>query len=183
MRCAITLSPSRATGQRAWAQPVKFSTMTASTIPRAVPTSARGSRWTAPEAGGTAALYTGAGSASHPGVSDAQAFPSPPGKRLLQARRLLSDACIPYGDVKLALDAKDNAWVAFEDRRGDEDLIQVAMIAPDGRHTLAETWPGTAPDVAAEDRTAIVAWGTQGQGDAEAGGGINTRVLSLPEVP
>ena len=126
-----------------------------------------------------AAWYTGA--ERHPGVFYARSDDE--GKGFSQPIALLSDDWIPYGDVKLALDAKDNAWVAFEDRRGDEDLIQVAMIAPDGRHTLAEAWPGTAPDVAAENRTAIVTWGTQGQGDAEAGGGINTRVLSLPESP
>ncbi len=105
------------------------------------------------------------------------------GKGFSQPIALLSDDWIPYGDVKLALDAKDNAWVAFEDRRGDEDLIQVAMIATDGRRTLTQAWSGTAPDVAAEGETAIVAWGTQGTGDEETGGGINTRVISLPRSP
>ena len=126
-----------------------------------------------------AAWYTG--SERHPGVFYARSEDE--GKGFSEPIALLSDDWIPYGDVKLALDTRDNAWVAFEDRRGDEDLIQVAMIAPDGRHTLAEAWPGTAPDLAAEDRTAIVTWGTKGQGDAEAGGGIGTRVLSLPESP
>ncbi len=126
-----------------------------------------------------AAWYTG--TERHPGVFYARSDDE--GKTFSQPLALLSDDWIPYGDVKLALDARDNAWVAFEDRRGDEDLIQVAMIAADGKHTLTQAWPGTAPDVAAEGETAIVAWGTQGTGDQETGGGINTRVISLPESP
>ncbi|MGH8650776.1 MAG: hypothetical protein ACREYE_00730 [Gammaproteobacteria bacterium] len=124
-----------------------------------------------------AAWYTG--TERHPGVFYARSDDE--GKGFSQPIALLSDDWIPYGDVKLALDTRDNAWVAFEDRRGNEDLIQVAMISADGKHTLTQAWPGTAPDVAAEGETAIVAWGTQGQGDAEAGGGIGTRVLRLPE--
>jgi len=76
---------------------------------------------------------------------------------------LLSDDWIPYGDVKLALDTRDNAWVAFEDRRGEEDLIQVARIAPGGRATLAQAWPGTSPDLALRGDTVILFWsGAQG---------------------
>ncbi len=126
-----------------------------------------------------AAWYTG--TERHPGVFYARSDDE--GKGFSKPIALLSDDWIPYGDVKLALDTRDNAWVAFEDRRGDEDLIQVAMIAPDGKHTLTQAWPGTAPDVAAEGDTAIVAWGTQGTGDQETGGGINTRVISLPRSP
>ncbi|MGH8567187.1 MAG: sialidase family protein [Gammaproteobacteria bacterium] len=126
-----------------------------------------------------AAWYTG--SERHPGVFYARSDDE--GKGFSKPIALLSDDWIPYGDVKLALDTRDNAWVAFEDRRGDEDLIQVAMIAPDGTRTLSQAWPGTAPDVATEGDTAIVAWGTKGQGDEEAGGGIRTGVISLPESP
>jgi hypothetical protein len=126
-----------------------------------------------------AAWYTG--TERHPGVFYARSDDE--GRGFSKPIALLSDDWIPYGDVKLALDTRDNAWVAFEDRRGDEDLIQVARIAPDGRHTLAEVWPGTAPDVAVEGDTAIVAWGTKEQGEEEASGGINMRVLSLPGSP
>jgi len=113
-----------------------------------------------------AAWYTG--SERHPGVFYARSEDE--GKGFSEPIALLSDDWIPYGDVKLAFDTRDNAWVAFEDRRGDEDLIQVARIGPDGRATLAQAWPGTGPDVAAEGETTIVAWGTKGQGDEEAGG-------------
>ncbi len=126
-----------------------------------------------------AAWYTG--TERHPGVFYARSDDE--GKSFSKAIALLRDDWIPYGDVKLALDTRDNAWVAFEDRRGDEDLIQVAMIAPDGRHTLTQAWPGTAPDVAAESDTAIVAWGTQGTDDQETGGGIDTRVIRLSRSP
>ena len=126
-----------------------------------------------------AAWYTG--SERQPGVFYARSDDE--GKGFSEPIALLSDDWIPYGDVKLALDAKDNAWVAFEDRRGEEDLIQAARIGPDGRATLAQAWPGTGPDVAVDGDTAIVAWGTQRQGDEETGGGIGTRVLSLPLSP
>ena len=80
-----------------------------------------------------AAWYTG--SDKRPGVF--YAVSSDHGKSFSEPVALLTDDWLPYGDVKLALDAKDNAFVAFEDRRGDEDLIRVARIGADGAITHA----------------------------------------------
>ncbi|MGH9001070.1 MAG: hypothetical protein ACRDY7_16950 [Acidimicrobiia bacterium] len=50
----------------------------------------------------------------------------------------MRDDWIPYGDVKLALDDEDHAWVAFEDRRSEEaDLVRVVRVDLDGRSDRA----------------------------------------------
>ncbi len=112
-----------------------------------------------------AAWYTG--TERNPGVLYARSDDH--GKSFSQPLVLLTDDWIPYADVKLAIDGKDHAWVAFEDRRGEHDLIQLARIAPDGKVAWAKAWPGTSPDVAARGDTAIVTWETQAIDGKERG--------------
>jgi hypothetical protein len=126
-----------------------------------------------------AAWYTGA--EGHPGVYYARSDDE--GKTFSTPIALLSDEWVPYGDVKLALDALDHAWVAFEDRRGEEDQIRVARIAPAGRPQLSEPWPGAAPDVVAQGESVIVAWGGKTSDGEAAGGQIGTRILGAGRLP
>lgn len=121
-----------------------------------------------------AAWYTG--TERHPGVF--YAVSSDQGRTFSEPVALLADEWVPYADVKLALDAKDNAWVAFEDRRGETDLIHLVRIAQDGSLSRAEPWPGTIPDLTAVGDTVVIAWGKLApeDGDEHGGGGIVVRV-------
>lgn len=121
-----------------------------------------------------AAWYTG--TERHPGIF--HAVSSDQGKTFSQPVALLTDEWLPYADVKLALDENDNAWVAFEDRRGETDLIHLVRIAEDGGLSRAKPWPGTGPDLVAKGGSAIITWGTlPPEGDEEEGeGGINVAV-------
>ena len=76
-----------------------------------------------------AAWYTGTD--RNPGVF--YAVSSDEGRSFSKPIALLTDDWLPYADVKLALDATDNVWVAFEDRRGDTDLVRLARIGADGK--------------------------------------------------
>ncbi|MGH8975501.1 MAG: sialidase family protein [Acidimicrobiia bacterium] len=109
-----------------------------------------------------AAWYTG--TEAHPGVFYATSDDD--GKTFTTPAALLSGEWVPYGDVKLAIDGDDHAWVAFEDRRTDQDQIRLVRMDPEGRAAFSETWAGTAPDLAAGDGFAVVTWGTQGEHDA-----------------
>ncbi|MCO6440369.1 MAG: exo-alpha-sialidase [Nitrococcus mobilis] len=126
-----------------------------------------------------AAWYTG--TESHPGVFYARSDDE--GQTFSKPITLLNDDWVPYGDVKLALDGEDNAWVAFEDRRGEEDRIQIARISPHGEVTFSASWPGTAPDITALDETALVSWSTQASeshmAKHMAGGAIKARLVRL----
>lgn len=119
-----------------------------------------------------AAWYTG--TERHPGVF--YAVSSDEGKSFSKPLALLAGDWVPYGDVKLALDGNDNAWVAFEDRRGEEDMIQLARVTPEGTRTLSQAWPGTAPDVAVLGDSAVITWGTQAPEGEEEGGGIQALI-------
>ncbi|MGH9022329.1 MAG: sialidase family protein, partial [Acidimicrobiia bacterium] len=77
-----------------------------------------------------AAWYTGTEREPGPGVY--YAVSDDQGASFSKPLALLTDAWVPYGDVKLSIDGSDNAWVAFEDRRGDDDQIRLVRIAPDG---------------------------------------------------
>lgn len=121
-----------------------------------------------------AAWYTG--TELHPGVF--YAVSSNGGKSFSEPIALLTDEWVPYGDVKLALDAHDNAWVAFEDRRGDIDLIHLARVTTDGQVTRAQPWPGTIPDVAGLGDSVVVAWGALVPEGEKQGGGIQTLIAS-----
>jgi hypothetical protein len=125
-----------------------------------------------------AAWYTG--SERHPGVF--YAVSSDEGRSFSEPVALLTDDWLPYADVKLALDAKGNAWVAFEDRRGDVDLVRLARIGADGSLAFAEPWPGTIPDLAAVGDSVVVASGALAPsgGDERDGGGIEVRVAHPP---
>jgi nucleotide-binding universal stress UspA family protein len=119
-----------------------------------------------------AAWYTG--TERHPGIF--YAVSSDQGKTFSSPVALLTDEWVPYADVKLALDAKDNAWVAFEDRRGDTDLIHLFRIGADGTLARAEPWPGTIPDLAAAGDGVVVASGRVASEDAEKGRGGSVEV-------
>ncbi|HTV31588.1 MAG TPA: sialidase family protein [Methylocella sp.] len=123
-----------------------------------------------------AAWYTG--TERHPGVF--YAVSSDQGRTFSEPVPLLTDEWLPYADVKLTLDEKDNVWVAFEDRRGDTDLIRLVRIATDGSLTQAEPWPGTTPDLAAIGNTAVVTWGRlPPEGDEDSGAAIHV-VIARP---
>lgn len=119
------------------------------------------------------AWYTGA--ESHPGVyyavsdDDGRTFSSP--------LELMGDKWIPYGDVKLALDQKDQAWVVFEDRRSQEDQVRLVRVDPERRAaSFSKTWPGTAPDVTAGEDWALVTWTAQAVHDDKSGGPVRAMV-------
>jgi hypothetical protein len=121
-----------------------------------------------------AAWYTG--TERHPGIF--YAVSSDRGKTFSNPIALLTDEWVPYADVKLALDAKDNAWVAFEDRRGDIDLVHLARIGADGTLSRAAPWPGTIPDLAAVGDSVVIAWGRVTSDDADHGrsSGLDIRI-------
>lgn len=118
-----------------------------------------------------AAWYTG--TERHPGIY--YAVSDDFGQSFSQPIALLSDDWVPYADVKLALDEHDNAWVAFEDRRGETDLVHLVRVTADGTVIRAEPWPGTIPDVAAYGDTAVVAWGGISAETSEPDGAIRLR--------
>lgn len=115
-----------------------------------------------------AAWYTG--TEAHPGVFYATSDDD--GKTFTKPATLLAGDWVPYGDVKLAIDGDDHAWVAFEDRREDQDQIRLVRLDPEGRAACSRTWAGTAPDIAAGDGYAVVTWGTQGAHDAAGALGL-----------
>jgi nucleotide-binding universal stress UspA family protein len=121
-----------------------------------------------------AAWYTG--TERHPGIF--YAVSTDQGRSFSEPVALLVDEWVPYADVKLALDAQDNAWVAFEDRRGDEDLIHLVRIDSDGQIRRAVPWPGTIPDLATIGDSAVVVWGSLPPGDGEEpqGGGVKALI-------
>jgi hypothetical protein len=123
------------------------------------------------------AWYTG--SERHPGVF--YAVSSDEGRSFSQPVALLTDEWLPYADVKLALDAKDNAWIAFEDRRGDVDLVRLARVGADGSLAFAEPWPGTIPDLAALGESVVVASGALApEGEEKKSGGVEIRIAHPP---
>lgn len=66
---------------------------------------------------------------------------------------------MPYADVKLAVDGDDAAWVAFEDRRDDRaEQVTVVRIDRQGSLSPSKSWRGSAPDIAARGKTAVLAW-------------------------
>jgi hypothetical protein len=122
------------------------------------------------------AWYTG--TERNPGVLYAHSDDQ--GKTFSAPVALLTGDWIPYADVKLAIDSTDNAWVAFEDRRGERDLIQMARISPDGTIARSTAWPGTGPDLAGFGESVIVTWGTQPASEKESGGAIEWRIAGPP---
>jgi hypothetical protein len=106
-----------------------------------------------------AAWYTG--TETGPGVYYATSGDD--GKTWSAPLALLTDEWVPYGDVRMVLDDGDRPWVAFEDRRDEEeDRIQVVRINPDGTLDYSKAWPGKSPDLAAAGDGVVVTWGTTG---------------------
>lgn len=119
-----------------------------------------------------AAWYTG--TERRPGVF--HAVSSDQGETFSEPVALLTDEWLPYADVKLAIDVQDNAWVAFEDRRGETDLIQLVRIGADGSVSRAQPWPGTIPDVATIGDAAVITWSAPTADEHAQGGGVLVRV-------
>lgn len=81
------------------------------------------------------------------------------GKSFSKPLALLTDTWVPYADVKLAVDGDDAAWVAFEARRDDRaEQVTVVRIDRQGSVSSRKSWQGSAPDIAAQGKTAVVAW-------------------------
>ncbi len=78
---------------------------------------------------------------------------------------LLTDAWVPYADVKLALHGRGNAWVAFEDRRDDRpEAVRLVRVDAGGVVSPPQSWPGTSPDLAAHGETAILVYADDAAG-------------------
>ena len=103
-----------------------------------------------------AAWYTGTEGGAGPGVY--YAVSDDGGDTFTPPVGLLRDTWVPYSDVKLAVDSDGHAWVAFEDRRGDEENVVVARLDPGGRLEMSKAWPGSAPDIATVGGKALVTW-------------------------
>lgn len=72
---------------------------------------------------------------------------------------LLTDDWVPYADVKLAVDGRGYAWIAFEDRRVDNDeRVTLLSMDPAGKISAARSWPGQAPDITAGDDSVMLLW-------------------------
>lgn len=112
-----------------------------------------------------AAWYTGTdrGPGVYYAVSDDD------GETFSEPMALLADEWVPYADVVMAVD-DDAAWIAYEDRRSDDDQIQVARVDAEGRVTYSEAWPGNTPELAARDDEALVVWSESAGEDSEDGG-------------
>ena len=109
-----------------------------------------------------AAWYTGA--AAGPGVYHATSDDE--GRTWSRPRRLLRDNWVPAGDVRLVVDDRGAAWVAFEDRRDEkEDRVQVVRVPPGGAVDTSPPWAGRAPYLAIADNGVVVAWGRRAHGN------------------
>ena len=107
-----------------------------------------------------AAWYTGRDRG--PGVYHAVSTDG--GKTFSEPTALMSGEWVPYADVVMAMDG-DAAWVAYEDRGGDVDQIEVARVGPDGAVTYSKPWPGHTPDLAVRGGAALVAFSGGAAGD------------------
>ncbi|MGH9039471.1 MAG: sialidase family protein [Acidimicrobiia bacterium] len=122
-----------------------------------------------------AAWYTGTDRG--PGVYYARSEDD--GKNFSEPVALLTDDWIPYGDVVMAIDRDDVAWVAYEDRRSDVDQIQVVRVGPDGELTYSESWPGNTPDLGVGDDGIRVVWSGAADEEEEAAGPIKFAAVTL----
>ncbi|MDN5871148.1 MAG: glycoside hydrolase [Nitrococcus sp.] len=110
----------------------------------------------ASDADGTlhAAWYTG--TSAHPGVYYAT---SEDGVHWSKPLTLLRGEWVPYADVRLVIDGQGRPWVAFEDRTGEVDRLQVVMINP-RTHAVAfsKAIPGHGPALAAGEDWALLSF-------------------------
>lgn len=101
------------------------------------------------------AWYTGTG--IKPGIY--YAVSENHGRSFTEPVTLLTADWVPYANVKLAVDANDNAWVAFEDRR-DENGERVVLNRIDfqGAPSTPWSWSGRSPDLAARRNSITLLW-------------------------
>lgn len=121
----------------------------------------------AADSGGTlhAAWYTG--TAAHPGVYYAT---SEDGVKWTKPVALLHGEWVPYGDVRLVIDGQDRPWVAFEDRTGEIDRVQVARIDPQTPAvSFSKAIPGHGPALVAGKDWAALSFEANASEDDEDG--------------
>jgi hypothetical protein len=92
------------------------------------------------------AWYTG--TSVGPGVF--YAVSTDQGKSFSAPLPLLTDKWVPYANVRLAIDNRDRALVAFEDRRDEQNKrVVLTRIDASATQNLLGSFEGEAPDVAA----------------------------------
>ena len=71
-----------------------------------------------------------------------------------------TDDYFPHANVRIDLDAEDNVWVAWDDRRTAEGAIQLARIGTDGTVTpvLDDAVAGLTADIAVGSTEAVMVW-------------------------
>ena len=128
-----------------------------------------------------AAWYTGTEGGAGPGVY--YAVSDDGGSTFATPVGLLRDTWVPYSDVKLAVDADGQAWVAFEDRRGDEDQVVVARLDSAGRLELSKAGPGIAPDIATVGGKALLTWSPASSPAGEDAHNLSGGIFALLASP
>ncbi|MDN5871145.1 MAG: glycoside hydrolase [Nitrococcus sp.] len=136
---------------KTWSEPVKISDdgFKISGCPDVAP-------GLASDADGTlhAAWYTG--TSAHPGVYYAT---SEDGVHWSKPLTLLRGEWVPYADVRLVIDGQGRPWVAFEDRPGEVDRLQVVRIDPQTRAVaFSKAIPGHGPALAAGEDWALLSF-------------------------
>ena len=73
---------------------------------------------------------------------------------------LATDDYFPHANVRMDLDATDNVWVTWDDRRTEDGAVQLVRIGADGAVTplLDEALPGLTSDVAVGSTGAVIVW-------------------------
>lgn len=124
-----------------------------------------------------AAWYTG--TEAHPGVFYAR---SDDGQTWTKPLALLHGKWAPYADVRLVVDGKDQPWVAFEDRSGEIDQVQIARIDPSSMSvSFSAPVPGRGPALAAGDGWALLTFESNPANDDDEGPvALNSLLARLP---
>ena len=73
---------------------------------------------------------------------------------------LATDEYFPHANVRMDLDAADNVWVTWDDRRTEDGAVQLVRIGADGAVTplLDEALPGLTSDIAVGSTGAVIVW-------------------------
>ena len=124
-----------------------------------------------------AAWYTG--TESNPGVFYAR---SDDGRTWTKPLALQTGKWSPYADVRLVIDGKDQPWVAFEDRSGDTDKVQVARIDPNSMSvSLSAPVAGRGPALVVSDGWALLSFSSlPASEDDEGPTALNSLLARLP---
>ncbi len=124
-----------------------------------------------------AAWYTG--TEAHPGVFYAK---SEDGQTWTKPLALLHGKWAPYADVRLVVDGKDQPWVAFEDRSGDVDQVQIARVDPSAMSvSFSSPVPGRGPALAVGDGWALLTFESNpANEDDEGPTALNSLLARLP---